>query len=191
MRMEGLIKTMLDVTTIEAGRFAVNVARCSVADLVGETADVFGTLAAAKQVRFEQAVKEPELVLIVDRERVLQVLSNLIGNALKFTPPGGRVLLTVERHDEMARFGVLDTGSGISAESLPRVFDRFWMEAPGKKGTGLGLFIAKGIVEAHAGRISVESELGQGTSLFFTLPIAEPVSEQLAPASPEPTSPHV
>jgi signal transduction histidine kinase len=174
-RMEYLIRTMLDVTTMEAGRFSVSVARCSVADLIGEAAATFDALAASKQVRFEQLAKESGLMLLADRERVLQVLSNLIGNALKFTPPGGRVMLSVQRQPTMVRFEVLDTGPGITAENLPRVFDRFWTEAPGKKGTGLGLFIAKGIVDAHGGSIWAESDRGCGARFFFTLPIAEPI----------------
>jgi signal transduction histidine kinase len=85
---------------------------------------------------------------------------------------GGRVTLSVERQDVMARFVVRDTGTGIVADNLPRVFERFWTETSGKKGTGRGLFIAKGMVDAHGGRIWVESELGHGTRFFFTLPIA-------------------
>jgi signal transduction histidine kinase len=104
---------------------------------------------------------------------VLQVLSNLVGNALKFAPHGGRVTVTAERDGAMLRFAVRDTGPGIPPENLSRVFDRFWMKgAPGKQGTGLGLFIAKGIVEAHGGRIWVESEPGRGTRFDFTLPLA-------------------
>lgn len=189
MRMEYLIKTMLDVTTVEAGRFTVNVERCALAELLRETAEMFGSLAASKQVRFEQIAKEPGLALLAERERVLQVLSNLIGNALKFTPPGGHVTLSVERQGVVAQFGVLDTGPGITAENLPRVFDRFWTATPGKKGTGLGLFIAKGIVEAHGGRIWVESEVGHGTRFFFTLPIAKAAEEEVASA-PADARPH-
>jgi signal transduction histidine kinase len=180
MRMKFLIETMLDVTTLEAGRFTVNVARYSIADLLRDTADMFGALAAGKQLRFEQRVESPGLALLVDRERVLQVFSNLIGNAFKFTPPGGHVRLCVERQGAMVRFGVLDTGPGIAPANLPRVFERFWTQTPGKKGTGLGLFIAKGIVDAHGGRIWVESGPGQGTSFFFTLPIAETATEPVA-----------
>jgi signal transduction histidine kinase len=188
MRMEYLIKTMLDVTTLEAGRFTVNVERCALAALLRETAEMFGSLASSKQVRFEQLVQEPDLMLLAERERVLQVLSNLIGNALKFTPPGGQVSLSVERQGEVARFGVVDTGPGIAAENLPHVFERFWTETPGKKGTGLGLFIAKGIVDAHGGRIWVESEVGQGTRFFFTLPIAKP--EREVASAPADATPH-
>lgn len=180
MRMEYLIKTMLDVTTLEAGRFTVNVERCTLADLLRETAEMFDSVAASNQVRLEQIANEPGLALLAERERVLQVLSNLVGNALKFTPPGGHVTLSVERQGAVAQFGVLDTGPGIAAENLARVFERFWTKTPGKKGTGLGLFIAKGIVDAHGGRIWVESEVGHGTRFFFTLPIAKAAEAEVA-----------
>jgi len=113
---------------------------------------------------------------LADRERVLQVLSNLLGNALKFTPPGGRIRVDVERQDRMtARFTVADTGPGVLEQDAPHVFERYWKhETEGKKGTGLGLFIAKGIVDAHGGRIWVEGEPGRGATFRFTLPVAAP-----------------
>lgn len=178
LRMEYLIKTMLDVSTLEAGKFSVVPSRCPVAELLGETREMFAMVAASKQVRFEQTVQEPGLAVHAERDRVLQVLSNLIGNALKFTPPGGRVLLTVERQGAFVRFGVLDTGTGISREKLEHVFDRFWSDSPEKKGTGLGLFIAKGVVDAHGGSIWVDSELGRGTRFYFTLPISQTRTEE-------------
>jgi signal transduction histidine kinase len=178
-RMEYLIKTMLEVTTIEAGKFTVNPAQCAVDELLRETLEIFGPLSTSKQVRFEQRLNEPALAVHADRERVLQVLSNLVGNAVKFTPEGGRVTLSVDRQGGMARFSVVDSGPGIPRENLAHVFDRYWKaEAPGKKGTGLGLFIAKGIVDAHGGRIWVESDVVQGTRFTFTLPIAEWVAQQ-------------
>lgn len=171
MRMEYLIKTMLDVATMEAGKFSVTTAPCSVEDVLRETVDMFASLFASKQVRLDGQPKAAGLMIHADRERVLQVLSNLLGNALKFTPPGGEVRISIEPRREMVRFTVSDTGPGISAENVPRLFERFWKdETPGGKGTGLGLFIAKGIVEAHGGRISVESELGRGSRFHFTIP---------------------
>ncbi len=172
-RMERLIRTTLDVTTIEAGKFSVLPARCAAEELLRETTELFGADAAAKQVRLEQTVSEGGLVVLADRERVLQVLSNLVSNALKFTPQGGQVSLTVERQASMAQFTVADTGPGIGRQNLPYVFERFWRETQEKKGTGLGLFIAKGIVDAHGGRIWVDSDLGQGTRFYFTLPLAQ------------------
>jgi signal transduction histidine kinase len=118
-------------------------------------------------------------VIRADQERVLQVLSNLVGNALKFTPEGGLVTLSAERDATMVRFAVVDSGPGIPREDLARVFDRFWRkETPGKKGTGLGLFIAKGIIEAHGGRIWVESDTGRGASFYFTIPLVDPLPDE-------------
>lgn len=172
MRMEYLIRTMLDVATMEAGRFSVIAGACDVESLLREAMEMFEGVAASKQVRLEQRVEAPGLAIHADQERVLQVLSNLLGNALKFTPPGGQVTVAVDRQGEEARFAVLDTGPGIAREHLACVFDRFWKsETPGKKGTGLGLFIAKGIIDAHGGRIWVESEPGHGARFYFTLPL--------------------
>jgi signal transduction histidine kinase len=179
MRMEYLIKTMLDVTTMEAGKFSVSPGRCDVDELLREATEMFETLSASKEVEIEQVVPDQGLAIHADRERVLQVLSNLLGNALKFTPQGGRVTLRAERQGATVRFGVQDTGPGIGRENLPRIFERYWkVETPGKKGTGLGLFIAKGIIDAHGGRIWVESEVGRGSSFYFTLPIASPAKQQ-------------
>jgi signal transduction histidine kinase len=173
MRMGYLIKTMLDVATLEAGRFSLVRSDCEVDDLLAETEGLFEPLAGSKQIQLEHT-GEHDLVIHADRERMLQVLSNLVGNALKFTPPGGRVTIAVERIGDTAQFGVIDSGPGIPHEDLSRVFDRFWRhETPGRKSTGLGLFIAKGIVEAHGGRIWVESEVGHGARFYFTIPLGE------------------
>jgi len=184
-RMEHLIKSMLDVATIEARTFSVVPVPCTIEDLLRETMEMFANLATSKQVRLEQMVKTPGLAVEADHERVLQVFSNLVGNALKFTPQGGCVTIAAEPQGAMVRFAVLDTGPGIAPEHLPRIFDRFWKkDTSGTKGTGLGLFIAKGIVDAHGGRIWVESRIGEGTAFYFTLPIAERAASQV------PTEPH-
>ncbi|WP_437624695.1 sensor histidine kinase [Sorangium sp. So ce1151] len=182
-RMDRLIETMLDVATMEASTFSVTPAPCAVEDLLRETLEMFGPLAESRQVRFEQSAKVPGLVIHAERERVLQVLSNLLGNALKFTPQGGQVTLSVDREGAAARFSVADTGPGIPRENLPSIFERFWKdETRGKKGTGLGLYIARGIVDAHGGRIWVESEIGHGARFYFTIPLAEPAAQE-APAA--------
>jgi len=174
MRMEYLIKTMLDIATIEAGRFSVSPAPCDVHDLVAGAVEMFERLAVSKQIRLESADVPAELAVRADRERVLQVLSNLLGNALKFTPQGGKVTVAAEAEGDMVRIAISDTGPGIPLDNVPHVFERFWKhETKGKKGTGLGLFIAKGIVEAHGGRIWVDSEPGRGTTFHFTLPVSE------------------
>lgn len=109
-------------------------------------------------------------LVTADAGRVIQVLSNLVGNALKFTPRGGRIVLRVDGVPGGARFAVSDTGAGIPEEQLSRLFARFWQGDPtDRRGIGLGLTIAKGIVDAHGGRIWVDSEVGVGTTFYFTL----------------------
>ncbi len=172
MRMEYLIKDMLDVATMEAGEFTVSTARCDVDEVLHDTLEMFETLSSSKRIHLEHDVTEHGLVIEAERERLLQVLSNILGNALKFTPPGGHVTLSVERQGAMVRFAVLDTGPGISSLNAARIFERYWKDGAPGKGTGLGLFIAKRIVEAHGGRIWVESELGHGSKFYFTIPLA-------------------
>jgi signal transduction histidine kinase len=172
MRMGHQIRTMLDVTAIEAGRFSVLPTRCELDDLIHETVELFEPVARSKQIWLAQKVESPGIVVHAERERISQVLANLLSNALKYTPPGGHVTIAVDRHAGEARIGVLDTGHGIAHENQIHIFDRFWRdETSGRKGTGLGLFIAKGIVEAHGGHIWVESEPGHGARFYFTLPL--------------------
>jgi signal transduction histidine kinase len=115
-----------------------------------------------------------------DLDRIVQVLSNIAGNAIKFTPAGGSVLLRTVRGESEVMFVVEDTGPGIPAEDQPYVFDRFWRgHAPNREGRGLGLYIAKGIIETHGGRIWAQSRPGRGTSMSFALPLRtqdEPVT---------------
>jgi signal transduction histidine kinase len=106
-----------------------------------------------------------------DLDRLLQVFENLVGNAVKFTEPGGRITVGAARRGDDVLFWVADTGAGIAAEDLPHLFDRFWQARKAtRRGAGLGLPIVKGIVEAHGGRIWVESTLGRGSTFFFTIP---------------------
>lgn len=173
MRMDYLIQTMLDVVTVEVGQFSVKPQPDDAGAIVSEVIDMFDAVAHAKQLELAWRVTPPHLTVCADRERILQVLTNLVGNALKFTPRGGRVTITVDVAGDRARFSVADTGAGIAGEDLPNVFDRFWRKgATSQKGTGLGLFIARSIVVAHGGEIWVESELGQGSTFSFTLALA-------------------
>jgi signal transduction histidine kinase len=116
----------------------------------------------------------------VDRERLLQVFENLIGNAMKFTQSGGRITVGAEVSQQEVHFWVKDTGAGISPEDLPHVFDRFWQAAAGagRLGAGLGLSITKGIVEAHGGRIWVERTAGQGSHFYFSIPTGQPQEDR-------------
>ena len=173
-RMEYLIRTMLDVAVIEAGMFSVTPTRCDVDGVLSAALDMFGSVFGVKQIRFDVSASEPGLTMMADHERVLQVLSNLIGNALKFTPQGGEVNVSATRHGEAVCFTVTDTGPGIAGDTLPRIFERFWKDTTrAQKGTGLGLFIARSIVEAQGGRIWVTSEHGSGSTFRFTIPVAK------------------
>jgi signal transduction histidine kinase len=117
--------------------------------------------------------------VFADTDRVAQVMSNLIGNALKFTPSGGSVSVTSTIDRKFVVLEIRDTGTGIAAEDLPFVFDRFWQSRrTNRSGAGLGLAIARGIVLGHGGRIWIESTPGAGTSVRFTLPAREPVAPE-------------
>ena len=172
MRMEYLIRTMLDVVHAESGSFVLAAAPCSVRPILDESAALFGDLAEVKHVTL--AAEAPQgLTIRADRDRVVQVLSVLVGNALRLTPQHGRVQLAARVEDDHARLDVTDTGPGIAPEDVPHVFERFWTGvAPGYKGMGLGLYIAKHLIEAQGGRIWVESERDRGTTYSFTLPLA-------------------
>jgi signal transduction histidine kinase len=173
--MNGLIGTLLEAARIEAGRLSLASRRCAVADLFAAAADTFAGLANQKGVHLEVAPFPRELAVWGDPDRIAQVLSNLIGNALRFTPTGGTIGIRALAAGLNVRFEVRDTGAGIAAEHLPRVFDRFWrVEGDSRKGTGLGLYIVKGIVVAHGGRIDVESRVGTGTAFVFEIPAVPP-----------------
>jgi signal transduction histidine kinase len=172
-RMNRLISDLLDIASIDVGRLAIDLERHPVAPILREAVEAQQFPAAQNGVRLEHAVVDRELEVDCDRGRVLQILGNLLGNAVKFTPRGGKVTVRAEQRDEHALFSVNDTGAGISADELPRVFDRYWQASKtARLGSGLGLSIARGFVEAHGGRIWVESVLGEGSSFFFTLPLA-------------------
>lgn len=172
-RMYRLIHDLLDVAAVEANQLPINGEPVPIDLLIGDALDLLRPLAAAKEVSLI-ADFEPTLPrVIADRERVLQVFSNLGGNALKFTSAGGRVEIRADLRDALVEFRVRDTGSGIAPEELPHVFDRFWQgREKARGGVGLGLAITRGIVQAHGGDIRAESTLGVGTTFRFTLPVS-------------------
>jgi len=178
-RMDTLIGTLLQAARIEAGRLSLAWKRGSVSDLFVAAGETFGPIARAQGVQLELAPPPGELAYWGDPDRVAQVVANLIGNGLKFTAAGGKVRIGAVESGFHIRFEVRDTGPGIAPQHLPRVFDRFWRaDDAGGKGTGLGLFIAKGIVEAHRGRIWVESRVGAGSAFIFELPIAPAAQDE-------------
>lgn len=171
-RMERLIQDLLDVALIDTGGFFLAPATCDTASLMVASRDELSSLAAAKGVRWE-VVHSALPSILADRSRVVQVLSNLIGNAVKFTEPGGSVTVSAQEEAAAVRFAVADTGVGIAAEHLPHLFDRGWqVRRSGRAGAGLGLAIAQAIVREHGSTLQVQSEPGQGTTFWFSLPVA-------------------
>ena len=172
-RANRLIQDLLDITRLEGG--ALSLAREPILPkvIVAEATEAQRVLAHASDVELTSQVEDDLPQISADHHRLLQVFENLIGNAMKFTPHGGRITIGAAAHDGEVRFWVKDTGAGIAPENLAHVFDRFWqVDRADRQGAGLGLPICKGIVEAHGGRIWVESTLGQGTTFEFTVPVA-------------------
>jgi two-component system, sensor histidine kinase and response regulator len=135
-------------------------------------------LAQEKGICLQMRCESPEDVVLCDRERILQVLANLLGNSLKFCRRDDRITVTATRTCDAVQVGVCDTGPGIASGDLPMVFDPYWSGASNQRnGSGLGLYITKNIIEAHHARIWIESELGAGTKVFFTLPQEDAVPQ--------------
>ena len=174
--MNGLIDDLLDLSHITSGRFNVRPEPVDAQALCDDASLMLGPALAKKAQRFELHMPSEPITVLADRRRVFQVLANLVGNANKFTPEGGCVMLRVERVERVygwARFSVEDTGPGISQQDLPHIFDRFWQARRVRRGgVGLGLAISKGIVEAHGGTIHAESRAGVGATFSFMLPVA-------------------
>jgi len=172
-RMNRMIQDLLDVKKMESGRLTIDVRLEPPSALINDTIDMLRPLASGSTIRLDTNIDDNLPLVHADASRVQQVLSNLVGNAVKFTPRNGRITVCAERIDGEVRFGVIDTGPGIPAEQLPHIFGRFWQaQTSDRRGIGLGLAIAKGIVEAHNGRIWVESHVGLGSTFYFTLPTA-------------------
>jgi signal transduction histidine kinase len=169
-RMAGLIDGLVQAASIEAGRLSLRLDRCSIAEVLAAVAETFGPAARQAGIALEQGADPPDLALIADRGRLIQALSNLVGNALKFTSAGGRVRVSADATGGGVTFTVADSGQGIAPQDVPNVFQRFWTRDSSARGSGLGLYITKGIIEAHGGHIAVESRLGEGTTFRFDLP---------------------
>jgi signal transduction histidine kinase len=172
--MARLIEDLLDVTRLEGGkRLPIEPEPVEPADLLHEAEEIFRAQAAVASVNLIYSANKPLPPVHADRHRVMQVMTNLIGNSMKFTPPGGRIAVHARLDAETVLFTISDTGPGIPKEHLADIFSPYWQAKRAERlGAGLGLPIAKGIVEAHGGRIWVESEPGRGTDFYFTLPLA-------------------
>jgi two-component system, sensor histidine kinase and response regulator len=185
--LAGLINDLLDLSKIEEeGKIELDAGRVSLGGLVHEVMETVKPLAAEKRVvLLEVTVPEPSVLVRADRDKVTQVLMNLIGNAIKFTPPQGRVTVSASRDGtEWAQVSVNDSGPGISTEECQKIFQKFYQVAesggPKPKGTGLGLAISKALVELHGGKIWVESKEGSGSTFSFTLPVSGPQGSGLS-----------
>ncbi|MEO8629587.1 MAG: ATP-binding protein, partial [Betaproteobacteria bacterium] len=142
------------------------------AHMIEDACELLQSVAQAKNVTL-LAETAPTSLIRVDPERIFQVLSNLIGNAVKFSHDGGKVRVHAEVVGGMCEFRVIDEGVGIAPDQLSRIFERYWQaKLADMKGAGLGLYIARGIIEAHGGTIRAESTLRRGTTFFFTVPLA-------------------
>lgn len=173
-RMNRMIRDLLDVSRIEAGGLSVDARPIPVSRLVDDAEEMARPLAREASLRLETKVEYDLPRVRADRDRILQVFSNLAGNAVKFTPEGGRIRLGARRSDGEVVFEVADSGPGISPEDQEHLFDRFWqVDRSDREGAGLGLTIVRGIVEAHDGRVWVESEPGEGSRFRFALPAAD------------------
>lgn len=172
-QMDGLISDLLDVTRIEAGRLAVSATRQNTEELLSDALRTLAPVAAEKELTLH--IEAPDIMpdVIADRERIAQAVSNLVGNAVKFSPPGGSITVRVAVLEQEIVFSVSDKGHGMTGDQLSHAFDRFWQSSrTDRQGAGLGLAITKGIIEAHGGRIWAESVPGAGSTFYFTLLIA-------------------
>lgn len=171
-QMARLIEDLLDVAAIETGAQTIERSEIDPLKLIHDAAEMFDPITVSKGVRLTTSVPDDLSVTMieVDQDRILQVISNLLGNAIRFTRRGGEIGLGLEVNDGELVYSVTDEGPGIAAEEIPYIFDQFWRDGEtGRGGAGLGLAISKWIVEAHGGRIWVESEVGKGATFRFSL----------------------
>jgi len=181
-RLTRLINDVLDLSKIEAGRMLFKLEELNFQELLVETLSGIRPAIESKGIKFSQENVEKGLPLWGDRDKIIQVLTNVISNAIKFTPESGNISVSFTNQGKMVLITVRDTGKGIKKEDIPKVFDRFsQLESIDhhSSGTGLGMTISKSIIERLNGEIWIESEFGQGTAVFITLPRAERFSEMI------------
>ncbi|MGE5221842.1 MAG: sensor histidine kinase [Omnitrophica WOR_2 bacterium] len=172
--LSAMIDDLFQMAQLDAGGIPLNKEQCSLSDLISDTLESFSELAARQGITLEGNVIPGIDPVFVDIPRVGRVLNNLVGNALRYTQAGGKVQVMAAPGEQSILVEVSDTGEGIPAQDLPYIFDRFYRSDKSRNratgGAGLGLAIARGIIEAHGGTISVESEPNVGTRFYFTLP---------------------
>ncbi len=184
-RMNRLIQDLLDVTRLEAGQLAIEQSPVPAAQLASEAYEAQRLRASSAEVDLRLDLSQDLPEIWADRHRLLQVFDNLIGNAIKFTPRGGRITIEAAPKGPDVLFSVSDTGSGISVEDQSHLFDRFWQARTARRsGAGLGLSIVKGIVEAHGGSVWLDSAPGRGSTFLFTIPTAPSIDDMFTEPAP-------
>lgn len=174
-QMDALIQDLLDVTRLESGRLHLAPGPVALVDAMRAAIDTLQPLADERNVRIALNVPDTLPRANADHDRLVQLLSNLVSNAIKFSPDGNAVHIDAVSDDGIITVSIRDQGNGIAPEELPLVFDRFWQSRrTNRSGAGLGLAIARGIVRAHGGDIHIASTVGEGTTVSFTLPKFEP-----------------
>jgi signal transduction histidine kinase len=172
-RMNRLVGDLLDVVRMETGHLSLEVKPAELNQLLLEAVETLRVRAEERGIALDVTEESRPLVVPLDEGRMMQLVDNLVGNALKFTPRGGRVTVSAARSPADVFVRVADTGPGIPEEQLARLFDRFWQaRGTDRRGIGLGLAIARAIAEAHGGRLTVESALGRGSVFQFAMPLA-------------------
>ncbi|MGZ6135468.1 MAG: sensor histidine kinase [Myxococcaceae bacterium] len=170
-RMDRLVGDLIDIASLEAGKLRLACSRVDVTALAQDSVQSFQAVAGDRGLTLRLEAPPESVPAEVDSERILQVLANLLGNAIKFTPVGGAIVVRVEPFADRVELTVTDNGPGIAAEDQPSVFVRFWQADRGeRRGMGLGLYIARSIAEAHGGGLTLESELGRGSTFRLSVP---------------------
>ncbi len=172
--MLSLVNDLLDAAKIDAGKFQIIKTPGNLAEIIADRVLFFTQMANQKSIVISTDIPDQNLQMTFDKERMSQVLNNLISNAIKFTDAGGKVTVLAKKDDSKVTVSISDTGIGIPSEKIPELFSKFKQLKPmgdSHPGTGLGLVIAKGIIESHGGQIFVDSRLNEGTTFSFTLPL--------------------
>ncbi|MBU1999127.1 MAG: cell wall metabolism sensor histidine kinase WalK, partial [Candidatus Omnitrophica bacterium] len=175
-RLGRLIADLLDISRIESGKIELHKQDTDLTSAIKDVIGFFECSARQKKINLINLCQDTLPSIYADTDRIIQVLTNLVGNAIKFTPISGEISIAANLSDETIKISIMDTGAGIPKLDLGKVFDKFYQIAGSdktvqKEGTGLGLPICKGIIEKHGGRIWVESELGKGSKFIFQLPV--------------------
>jgi PAS domain S-box-containing protein len=172
-QMDALIQDLLDVTRLEAGKMRLNFQPIDIAEAVRTVLETLTPESKERGITLRMETMPGLPKTFADRDRIVQVMSNLVGNSVKYSPAGGSVRVTMGLEGDIVMTSVIDTGMGIAADELPYVFDRFWQsKRTNRSGAGLGLAISRGIVHAHGGEMSISSTQGKGTLVRFSLPVA-------------------